>query len=274
MKLLTYADKDTPIHRLTGVTKLLFFLGWSITGMLTYDTRVLAFMLLASLLLFRWSKTEYRQVATVFKIVLFFLLLNVLAIFFFSPYEGTRIYGTKTELWPLFGNYSLTSEQLFYELNVILKYLTVVPIALIFLVTTDPSEFASSLNQVGLTYGISYSVALTLRYIPDVQKDFSEIRQAQEARGIDMSAKAPIGRRIKHMAAILFPLIFLSMERINRISNAMELRGFGKHKKRTWYRAKSFSWQDKAVLVGLFVFMVGALFLTFHDGNRFYNPFI
>ena len=40
-RILTYAEKDTWIHRLSGVTKLLFFLVWSVVGMLTYDTRVL-----------------------------------------------------------------------------------------------------------------------------------------------------------------------------------------------------------------------------------------
>ena len=41
-KLLTYEKKDTWMDELCGVTKLVYFLAWSITSMLTYDTRVLA----------------------------------------------------------------------------------------------------------------------------------------------------------------------------------------------------------------------------------------
>ena len=37
-KLLTYEQKDTWMDRLCGVTKLIYFLAWSITSMLTYDT--------------------------------------------------------------------------------------------------------------------------------------------------------------------------------------------------------------------------------------------
>ena len=37
-KLLTYEKKDTWMDRLCGVTKLIYFLAWSITSMLTYDT--------------------------------------------------------------------------------------------------------------------------------------------------------------------------------------------------------------------------------------------
>ena len=38
--------------------------------------------------------------------------------------------------------------------------------------TTHPSQFASSLNQIGVPYKIAYSVSLTLRYIPDLQEEF------------------------------------------------------------------------------------------------------
>lgn len=55
-KLLTYEQKDTWMDRLCGVTKLIYFLAWSITSMLTYDTRVLAVMLVLSLILFKISK--------------------------------------------------------------------------------------------------------------------------------------------------------------------------------------------------------------------------
>ena len=79
-RLLTYEEKDTWIHRLSGVTKLTFFLLWSITGMLTYDTRVLIAMLVLSLVIFRMSKTEWKQVGTVFKFILLFLCLNLLAV--------------------------------------------------------------------------------------------------------------------------------------------------------------------------------------------------
>ena len=90
-KVLSYEEKDTWIHRLSGVTKLVFFLLWSITSMLSYDTRVLLVMLVCSLIIFKMSRTEWRQVGTVFKFIMFFLVINLLAIFIFSPDQGTII---------------------------------------------------------------------------------------------------------------------------------------------------------------------------------------
>ena len=273
-RVLSYEEKDTWIHRLSGVTKLLFFLLWSITSMISYDTRVLLVMLVCSLIIFAMSKTKWKQVGTVFKFIMFFLVINLIAIFFFSPGHATKIYGTETPIVHLFGHYTLTKEQLFYEFNVMVKYLTVIPAVFMFIVATNPSELAASLNRVGVSYKIGYSVAIALRYIPDVQDDFAKIKHAQEARGIEMSGKAKLGDRIKNVAAIIFPLVFSSMDRIDVVSNAMELRGFGKHKKRTWYMGKPLAAADYAVLIVTAAFSAVALMITFSNGSRFYNPFV
>ncbi len=273
-RILTYEEKDTWIHRLSGVTKLIFFLLWTMASMLSYDTRVLLAMVFGSLIIYKMSKIQWRQVGTVFMFILFFLIFNLLAIFVFSPYEGVNIYGSRTDILHMFGNYYLTKEQLFYEFNVMIKYVTIVPAVFMFIITTNPSEFAASLNRIGVSYNVSYAVAITLRYIPDVQDDFTQIKHAQEARGIEMSGKASLFGRIKNVASIIFPLIFTSMERIDVVSNAMELRGFGKHKKRTWYAGKKLKRADYIVIGVTVVIAAAALIITFHDGNRFYNPFV
>ena len=53
----------------------------------------------------------------------------------------------------------------------------------------------------------------------------------------------------------------------------MELRGFGKHKKRTWYVERPFTWQDALVIcMGI---LTAALSFTVVavNGSRFFNPF-
>ena len=275
-KLLTYEQKDTWMDRLCGVTKLIYFLAWSITSMLTYDTRVLAVMLVLSLILFKISKTEWKQVGSIFKFIMFFLVINVLAIFIFAPDQGTKIYGTKHCTLAAFGALSeFTAEQLFYELNIILKYFTIIPAVFIFVRDHQSCRmFAASLNRIGISYNIGYAVAIALRYIPDVQDDFHKIKNAQEARGIEMSGKAKLMSRIKSTASIIFPLIFTSIGRIDTISNAMELRGYGKHRKRTWYMGRKLQRNDYLCIALVLGFAVAALVITYHDGSRFYNPFI
>ncbi len=273
-KILSYEEKDTWIHRLSGATKLIFFLLWCLTSMLTYDTRVLLVMVIFSLIVFKISQTQWKQVGSVFKVIMVFLVFNVFAIYIFSPDQGTAIYGTKTVLFHIAGRYDMTLEQLFYEFNVVIKYFTIIPAVFMFLVTTNPSEFAASMNKIGISYNVGYAVSIALRYIPDVQGEFTKIRNAQEARGIEMSGKASLMSRIKNTSSIIFPLIFSSMDRIDVVSNAMELRGYGKHKKRTWYMERALKRNDYVVIGFTVLFMVVALAVTFADGSRFYNPFV
>jgi len=80
--------------------------------------------------------------------------------------------------------------------------------ALLFILATNPSEFAASLNKIGVSYKISYSVSIALRYIPDIQREYHDISFAQQARGIDMSKKEKLGKRIKNIYSVLMPLIF------------------------------------------------------------------
>ena len=273
-EMLSYIKKDSPIHKLTGATKLICFLLWTIAAMITYDTRVLIGLFIAGIIVFKISKIKFKDVSFILYFILFFLLLNALLIFVFSPYQGVEIYGSRTDLFHLIGPYTVTKEQLFYELNVILKYFATIPMALLFILTTDPSEFAASLNKIGVSYKVAYTVSIALRYIPDVQRDYKDISFAQQARSIDLSSKEKLSKRIKNSAAILMPLIFSSLERIDKISLAMELRAFGNNKKRTWYNSRKFGKIDYIFIVILLIIVAISIAMVKVNGSRFYNPFI
>ena len=73
-RMISYMEKDTPVHRLSGFTKLLFFMIWCLTGALTFDTRVLCVMIVVGTVIYILSKTEKNQVSAVFKAILFFSL--------------------------------------------------------------------------------------------------------------------------------------------------------------------------------------------------------
>lgn len=274
VNLFNYIERDSPIHRLTGASKLVGLLMWSLAAMTAFHTPLLVILTFAAFLLFRISRIKLKEISFMLKFTFVFMILNNLLIFLFSPQHAVSIYGTKTVLFEIAGPYVVTAEQLFYHLNVALKYTCTIPVVLLFVSTTNPSEFAASLNRIGVSYRISYAVSIALRYIPDIQREYYDISQSQQARGIEMSKKAKFFQRLKNISAILVPLILSSLERIDTISNAMELRGFGKGKKRTWYNARPFSVGDiiaMVVSIGLFILSV---ILTLVTGSRFYNPFV
>ena len=274
INLFNYIDRPSQIHQLTGASKLLCLVVWSLAAMTSFYTPLLVAMTVAAFALFRYAKLKVKDISFMLALMLVYIVLNNVLIFLFSPDHGSNIYGSETVLFKLFGPYVVTAEQLFYHLNVILKNACTIPIVLLFVCTTNPSEFAASLNRIGVSYKISYAVALALRYIPDIQREYRDISLAQQARGTEMSKKASLVNRLKAASSILIPLILSSMERIETISNAMELRGFGKNPKRTWYSGRKFSRMDTISMILCIGLMIISLLITILNGSRYFNPFI
>ena len=250
--VLNYLDRDSVVHKMTGTTKLAFFLLFTFASMITYNTWVLLGLFAVSLAAFKLSKIKYREVRFMMIFMLVFLLLNNIFIF-----------------W----RYDVTVEQMFYMLNISLKYFVALPVAILFISATNPSEFAASLNSIGISYKVGYSVAIALRYIPDIQRDYHSISQAQQARGVELGKNEHFFSRLKNSVNILLPLILTSLNRIDTISNAMELRGFGKNRKRTWYTRRPFARRDFIALGLGVVLLIVSLTVTIKFG-RFYNPFL
>lgn len=270
--LIGYHDGEGFLYDLSGASKLLFFLLVSIACMTTYDTRLILAVGLMSVLLFKSADIHWRDVSFVMKFVTVFALLNVIMVYLFAPDYGEKIYGAKTLLWAGTGRFYLSWQEIFYLLNLVLKYFCTVPLAILFLMTTHPSQFAASLNQIGISYKVAYAVSLTLRYIPDVQEEFYMIRTSQEARGLELSQKANLLSRIKGNLQIIIPLIFSSLDRIDTVSTAMELRRFGKNKKRTWYMYQPFRKKDfLAIALACLILLISFCLFSLNKG-RFYNP--
>lgn len=273
--IFNYINRESVIHRMSGATKLIVLILWSLAAMTSFDTRFLALLPILAFILFGLSKIRFSDVKFLLWFTFVFMVLNNLLIYIFSPEHGVSIYGSRTIIFEGYGRWTLTAEQLFYHLNVVLKYLATIPVVILFVSTTDPSEFASSLSKIGINYKVAYSVSLALRYIPDIQREFHDIMISQQARGLEMASKKQnIIKRLKNASAMLFPLIISSMDRIEVIANAMELRGFGKLKKRSWYSERPFRAPDYTAIIFVCLLMAISLTLNFINGGRYFNPFI
>lgn len=270
---ISYVDTQSPLHGLNGITKFALFMAWVTVVLTTFDLRLIGLLIVSGLMLLKMTRVPVK----VYKPLLIgtgsVLLLNALFMFLLAPQQGSEYIGSTTTLLELPGNYSLTQETLFYLVTVTLKYFSMFPIALVFVFTTHPTEFAASLNRIGVPYKIAYAVSLTLRYLPEVKNDFVNIMHAQQARGLDISKNTPLIQRLQNVAKILGPLIFSSLDRADEISNAMTLRGFGRHSSRTWYSAKPLGRNDKLSLIAIALIVVLAIAKRWIDTELFWYPF-
>ena len=65
--MLSYSNINSPIHKLTGASKLIALACWAIASMITYDTRILIGMFIISIIVFKISKVEFKRTGPKFE---------------------------------------------------------------------------------------------------------------------------------------------------------------------------------------------------------------
>ncbi|PEL33272.1 energy-coupling factor transporter transmembrane component T family protein [Bacillus pseudomycoides] len=269
---LFYIDNHTYFHRMDGAIKLLLFIIWMTLTFIFFDFRILFCLFFIGCLGLVVAKIPVRKIVIIFSFIFTFSMLNSVVILLITPTHGSELTGTSTEFLHI-GYATITFETLFYALTLSLKYFTLLPFTLIFIYTTHPSEFASSLYKIGLPYKIAYAINIALRYIPNIQAEYKLIKHAQEARGVPFErGEASFWARIKNRILIFWPLVIHSLERIDTVSNAMDLRGFGRKEKRTWYFTTKAKQEDYLGLVIGIIILVLAIYLKFNIFKGFWYP--
>lgn len=268
-----YIEGDSIFHKLNGISKILLFLTWTIMTVMFLDIRVFLAMGIVGAIMLYFSQIPSKTIKPLLWIMVVFNIINIIFILLITPQYGTELVGTNTEIINIGYSY-INKETLFYVLTISLKYAVLMPITVIFIFTTHPSEFASSLNKMGIPYKIAYAINIAFRYIPDVMTEYKNILDAQQARGLAFNkGEGTIIERLKNYTTILVPLISSSIKRIETVSNAMELRSFGKKRKRTWYSYKKLKGMDYAFIIGCVVLLVTAVYLKNNVMTGFYYPF-
>lgn len=268
-----YIEGDSIFHKLNGISKILLFLTWTIMTVMFLDIRVFLVMGIVGTIMLYFSQIPSKTIKPLLWIMVVFNIINIIFILLITPQYGTELVGTNTEIINIGYSY-INKETLFYVLTISLKYAVLMPITVIFIFTTHPSEFASSLNKMGIPYKIAYAINIAFRYIPDVMTEYKNILDAQQARGLAFNkGEGTIIERLKNYSTIFVPLVSSSMKRIETVSNAMELRSFGKKRKRTWYSYKKLKGVDYAFIIGCVALLLTAVYLKNNVMTGFYYPF-
>ena len=90
-KLFDYIDRDNFIYNLSGLTKLVAFICLTFSVMFSYDIRYILFVALLSIIFFRMSGVQFRQIKLMLIYVAIFLLMNFLLTFLFSRSMEPRL---------------------------------------------------------------------------------------------------------------------------------------------------------------------------------------
>jgi energy-coupling factor transport system permease protein len=91
--------------------------------------------------------------------------------------------------------------------------------------TTRPADLAETLMQHGLSPRFGYVVQSVLQVIPQTLETVDRIRDAQQARGLEVQGR--IDRRVRAFLPLMMPVVLSSLVATQERAMALEVRGFG-----------------------------------------------
>lgn len=244
--VINFTPGETTMHKLNGATKVMLFVVITALIIATFDIRVHIPIFIACTAAIVSMKPNWKPLMFMYG----FLLLVVgiwgsIMLFFVAPEAGLRYVGQETIIIR-FNNYLYLSEEfLWYAFAMFFKRSVSFVSVMMFVLSVTPSELAAGLNFMKLPYKVCIIVSLGFRTIPNVLRDYNDISNSMQMRGVEMnSKKTPLAKRLKQVAILVVPLMITSFGKVESIANAMDLRGFGKHKSRSWYSEREPSRAD------------------------------
>lgn len=109
----------------------------------------------------------------------------------------------------------------------------------------SPEQTGAALAALRVPRAPAFVLTAGLRYVPLVRSRLQSIRDAQQARGIDLRPRV---RNLGNWMALLLPLLVQSLLLADELALAMEARGFAsiKHRPRPQPRPGAWDWAVRA----------------------------
>ena len=241
---------DTFLDKLSGTTKVRLFFALVILLVATWDIRIMLPVLVLGLVGLISIKPNWKLVSGIVGFIVLTNLFNLFLVWVVSPDYGADIVGGSTLLFRFSDRYIITAETMWYFLVRFTKFMATFLVSLTFIQAITPSEMAAGLYSIKVPYKVATIVSIAFRYIPEISRDFSDIKISMQARGMELDEKkTTVFQRLKQNIVILVPLIVVSFDRVGNIANAMDLRGYGRGKTRTYYSEHEETSNDRKMKV-------------------------
>ena len=121
----------------------------------------------------------------------------------------------------------------------------------VFVLSTKPSEFVDELEKRGFSPRFGYIVTSVFQIIPQMMGTMNTIMDAQRSRGLETEGN--LRTRAKAFLPLISPVVMSSLINTRERAIALEVRGFGAGKKKTWLsdRKRHKGDQEITILLGL-----------------------
>ena len=216
-RLSFFVKRDSPIHRLNPMTKLVLALSLVLIAFLSpwYWTPSAIFLVaIVPLSIIAYVGREYWN---------FFLKIILPTILILFLMQAVFLPGESRILFEAFG-LEITELSLQLAVRNATRIVVMISSFTILLLTTHPSELMSDLTRRGLPGQFAYVVISSLQIIPQMRAKAQTIISAQRSRGLD--TQSSFMRRVGGIFPLVGPLVFGSLVEVEERAIAIEARGF------------------------------------------------
>ncbi len=253
--MIEYVYKRSVIHQLHPITKLALAAAVMVLAMIFTHPLYLLGVLAMAILLAILGRILKETIGYLLTMAFFALIVLVLQCLFLN--KGTVYFTLFPVSWPIIGGWlPISRGGLMYGIAMAIRVMAIVSIFPVIITTTQPRDIVMSLvDKLKVPYDYAFMFTTALRFIPIIMNEVAIIYQAQLSRAYAVEGWNPI-KKIKAFAPIAFPLVFIAIEKADRLGLSMELRGY-RSAKRTYYKKLVFGQIDylffvfMAVLIGL-----------------------
>jgi energy-coupling factor transport system permease protein len=126
-----------------------------------------------------------------------------------------------------------------------LRLLTMGTVFFLFFQTTAPEDLSNALVKLGTPYAFAFVLSASMQFVPVLTRRAVSIRDAQRARGIPLDGGLAA---VRHLPALVGPLLVQAFKLADELAEAMEARGFGAPGRRFWHEPR-FGLADWGVVV-------------------------
>ena len=260
--ILLAQEKQSFLHDLDPRTKLGLVLTVMVLSMLFLRFFLLLGMFIGLIVLVLAAKI-FREWLKTLKGIFYLVFLIFVA--------NTLVYGYSKapkplDLWDLQSWRGIFSLGMKYGGLLALRLVIFSGVIIFFVLTTDLEDLGVALRKMRFPYELVFVIVATARFIPVLIDDIETIIKARMVKGVEFQ-RGSFFTKIRRYAGLLVPLVIVSLRRSYRLAEAMDARGFGAEKQRTYYSEVNMRARDWFISILFFAILLTGFisrFSTFH----------
>lgn len=247
-----YVDTGTWLHRLNPRAKFALAFALFVAAYVFNHPVAIGVTLLVALLTLVWTG-GLRNLLQIWFIVVALFVVGFVVWPGFTPDFGPTVVNT-----PII---TLSRYELLFALGRSMRIAAFIIIGLALVTVTSNEEIIQGLRGFGIPYSFCFAFGTALRLFPTFLGAAGTVKQAQEARGLDLQTRNPV-EKLRRYVPLLIPVFMTAFRNVESQSMALEARGFDPQRDRTSYARQPFLALDWVAIAFAVVITIGAIMLS------------